>query len=393
MNDYRLSKKEIIQLKQEHRQAKTKFEADRLKAVYLLGEGWELKAIAHILDKDERTVLSYFQLYQDGGIGQLLQNNDNGQEPKLTAEQEQQISEHLRNRNYRERKLLEEYQRICEDIKTASTEEDWQFLTKRLRSMTGYKNTADLASLCEDRARKLAKPPGDRVELQIKGVKLPFRRCPAGKFLMGSPAGEMDRGSDEMQHEVTLAIGFWMLETEVTQLMWGSVMENKPSRFHGPKRPVEQVSWNDAQEYIKKLNELNAAPTGYRFSLPTEAQWEYACRAGTTTAYHFGGSLTTKQANFGGSQTRDVGSYPANAWGLRDMHGNVWEWCLDWYGDYPSDAIIDPAGPDKGSARVFRGGSWGDITGLCRSAYRYSFAPSFRGNFLGLRLSLVCKDR
>ena len=128
---------------------------------------------------------------------------------------------------------------------------------------------------------------------------------------------------------------------------------------------------------------------GYKFSLPTEAQWEYACRAGTTTAYHFGDTLTQQQANFGSNQTKEVGSYPANAWGLKDMHGNLWEWCADWYGDYPSGAVTDPTGDSSGSNRVIRGGGWNDRAENCRSAFRNNRNPTYRYNDLGLRLSLV----
>ena len=207
--------------------------------------------------------------------------------------------------------------------------------------------------------------------------------------MMGSPADEPNRQNNETQRPVTLSKGFWMLETEVTQGMWMSVMGNNPSSNKGLNFPVTDVSWNDCQEYIKKLNELKVAPAGYRFSLPTEAQWEYACRAGTTTAYHFGSTLTQRQANFSGGQTRDVGSYPANAWGLKDMHGNVWEWCLDWYDDYPSGAVIDPTGAERGSFRVIRGGCWFYFALRCRSAYRGYFVPAYGDFVIGLRLSLV----
>jgi len=237
---------------------------------------------------------------------------------------------------------------------------------------------------------------GERMVLTINDTEYAFRWCPPGTFMMGSLWGEpgrpLLRGSNERQHQVTLSRGFWMLETQVTQAMWESAMGNNPSRFRGDKRPVESVSWNDSHEYITKLNELGIAPEGFRFSLPTEAQWEYACRAGTTTAYHFGNTLSREQANFRGSgveQTSEVGRYPANAWGLHDMHGNVWEWCLDWFGPYPSGAVTDPTGSLQGPGRVFRGGCWLSFAAINRSAYRYWSEPSHRSIGIGFRLALV----
>ncbi|MGL6225553.1 MAG: formylglycine-generating enzyme family protein [Thermoguttaceae bacterium] len=233
------------------------------------------------------------------------------------------------------------------------------------------------------------KTAGEQKVLTIKEIEYAFRWCPPGTFEMGSPRSETDRDENESQHQVTLTKGFWMLETEVTQGMWESEMDNNPSNIKGIKLPVEQVSWDDAQDYIKKLNALGVAPRGYKFSLPTEAQWEYACRAGTTTQFHFGDQLKEKQVNFGSSQTTVVGSYPANAWGLYDMHGNVFEWCSDWYGDYPSSSVTDPVGPSTGSLCVHRGGSWYGSVESCRSARRLRYAPSNRSSCLGLRLSLV----
>ena len=257
---------------------------------------------------------------------------------------------------------------------------------------------------------------GERMTLTINGIEYAFRWCPPGTFMRGSPANEPNRQRNESQHRVGLSRGFWILETEVTQAMWASVMGSNPSRFKGANLPAEGVSWNDCQEYITKLNAelksggrqspgssgstsglMPAALEGYKFSLPTEAQWEYACRAGTTTAYHFGNTLTQQQANFamipgGGGGTRDVGSYPANAWGLRDMHGNVWEWCLDWHGDYPSGAVTDPMGPDRGSDRVIRGGGYVGPAGDCRSANRANTGLTSWGHPRGLRLALVDLD-
>jgi formylglycine-generating enzyme required for sulfatase activity len=184
-----------------------------------------------------------------------------------------------------------------------------------------------------------------------------------------------------------------MQETQVTQLMWMSVMGNNPSNFQGVNLPVETVSWNDAQEFIQRLNAMNVAPAGFRFSLPTEAQWEYACRAGTMTAFSFGDTLTQQQAHFGRNQTSEVGQYPANAWGLRDMHGNVWEWVQDWFGEYPSGAVTDPTGASTGSYRVIRGGGWNNFAEYCRSAYRNRRDPSCRFSNIGFRLSLVFESR
>ena len=231
---------------------------------------------------------------------------------------------------------------------------------------------------------------GDRKVLTIKDVEYAFRWCPPGTFMMGSPASEKAPPRIETQHQVTLTRGFWMLETEVTQKMWENVKGNNPSRFKGNNFPVENVSWNDSQEFIQKLNDLDIAPAGFKFSLPTEAQWEYACRAGTTTAHHFGNTLARDQANFGGHTggTTDVASYPANAWGLHDMHGNVWEWCLDWFGEYPSGTVTDPTGASSGSYRVYRGGYWSSGSLNCRSASRGGHETDnlFR---IGLRLALV----
>ena len=232
---------------------------------------------------------------------------------------------------------------------------------------------------------------GDRKVLTIKDVEYAFRWCPPGTFMMGSPESEEGKQGGETQHQVTLTQGFWMLETEVTQQMWISIMGSNPSEFNGAKRPVEKVSWDDCQEYITKLNSMGIAPAGFKFSLPTEAQWEYACRAGTTTAFYFGNTLSKEQANFGDQRTREVGSFPANAWGLYDMHGNVSEWCLDIFGDYISGAVTDPMGASTGDRRVLRGGGLRNNAGFCRSALRINNRDpsSFRHTDLGLRLSLV----
>jgi len=219
-----------------------------------------------------------------------------------------------------------------------------------------------------------------------KDVKLEMVLIPAGKFKMGSPAFEKGRDADETQHEVTLTKPYYMGKYEVTQEQWESVMGDNPSETKGAKLPVTDVSWEDCQKFIKKLN----AKTDGGYRLPTEAEWEYACRAGTTTAYSFGANITPKDANYRDSKIGKpvaVGSYKPNAFGLYDMHGNVWEWCEDWYGDYPEGAVTDPKGPAKDVSRVLRVGSFSDLESSARSSNRYSGAPTGRVDLLGFRLA------
>ncbi len=163
-----------------------------------------------------------------------------------------------------------------------------------------------------------------------------------------------------------LTKGFHLGTFPVTQEQWQAIMGNNPSRFKGRKRPVETVSWDDCVEFCDRLGQR----TGMRIRLPTEAEWEYACRAGTSTAYHFGNELEPRLANYAGSNTSEVGSYPPNAWGLYDMHGNVSEWCQDWYGPYPQGDSRDPQGSNYGDSRLLRGGSWYSYPVKCRSARR-----------------------
>ena len=210
-----------------------------------------------------------------------------------------------------------------------------------------------------------------------KGLNLEMVLIPAGKFKMGDP------GAD---HEVTLTKPFYMGKYEVTQGQWESVVGNNPSsRNKGTKFPVTDVSWNDSQDFIKKLN----AKTNGGYRLPTESEWEYACRAGTKTAYSFGDVLTKSDANYNepGGRIKEVGSYKPNAFGLYDMHGNVWEWCEDWYGDYPAGSAIDPMGPATGDRRVMRGGSFVNYVSHVRPSHRNSNSPTSRSFVAGLRLA------
>src|SRR5262245_41793182 len=220
-------------------------------------------------------------------------------------------------------------------------------------------------------------------------IGMKFVWIPPGSFLMGSTKAEIEKQPffdilgfrlDETQHKVTLTKGFYMGIYTVTQEQWQAVMGNNPSFFKGEKNlPAERVSWDDCQEFIKKLREKDKKP----YRLPTEAEWEYACRAGTMTPSYCGETISTDQANYNSNftygkgkkgvargKTTPVGSFPPNPWGLYDMHGNVWQWCQDRVGDYPHKAVVDPHGPTQGETRIMRGGSFAQAPGDCRSAKR-----------------------
>jgi formylglycine-generating enzyme required for sulfatase activity len=218
-----------------------------------------------------------------------------------------------------------------------------------------------------------------------------FVLIPAGTFMMGSPREEPGRDVDEgPHHQVTISRPFFMQTTEVTQGQWKRVMGNNPSHFGscGDDCPVEHVSWEDVQGFVEKLNRMERTD---KYRLPTEAQWEYAARAGTTTRFHTGNSdddllrvgwLKSNSA----SKTHQVGQKTPNSWGLYDMHGNVYEWVQDWFRLYAAGSLTDPAGPPSGLKRVRRGGSWSSIARFCRSANRDYFSPDQRSGLLGFRL-------
>jgi sulfatase modifying factor 1 len=250
----------------------------------------------------------------------------------------------------------------------------------------------------QERQWKLAKPARTKAAYEKLGDKftvpdldIEMIWVEPGTFTMGQ--SDISYASE---HEVTLTNGFYLGKYEVTQSQYLAVMnmyELNPSKFEGDNRPVERVSWYDAVEFCDKLTEIERKagrlPEGMVYSLPTEAQWEYACRAGTTTAYSWGDSITTDNAHYfdsQGSDTRDVGSYGANPWGFFDMHGNVLEWTADAWGTYASGAQADPEGPATGADRVLRGGSW-DYTGpYLRSAIRFKKAPSYCLSNMGFRV-------
>ncbi|WP_205215850.1 formylglycine-generating enzyme family protein [Azospirillum brasilense] len=240
----------------------------------------------------------------------------------------------------------------------------------------------------------LAVPPlrgGDPVVQRLRWIA-------PGRFLMGSPEDEAERSADEgPQHAVTLTRGFWLFDTACSQALWHAVTGENPSQFKDDERcPVEQVSWHDVQGFLERLNQR---VSGLSLGLPTEAQWEYACRAGTTTPFSFGGTVTPDQVNYDGNRpyrdgpkglfrkrTVPVGSLPPNPWGLHEMHGNVWEWCADGQRVYTADAATDPRGPETdGAERVLRGGSWISFARYVRAAIRYRLAPDDRFGSFGFR--------
>ena len=262
-------------------------------------------------------------------------------------------------------------------------------------------------------SKNMTIPLSDTVSLDMIWIE-------PGTFMMGSPEDELGRWDDETQHQVTLTQEYWLGKYEVTQAQYEAVMGTNPSHFKGADLPVEWVTWDDAMEFCAKLTGIEKAegrlPEGYEYTLPTEAQWEYACRAGTTTAFNNGTNIPTmlqctdrpcpnldplawygynsgqydSAGNYtGNGKTFPVGQKQPNAWGLYDMHGNVWEWCLDWYESYPSSAVTDPKGPATGSFRVVRGGSWYGCADSCRSANRFDHHPDNHSYGSGFRVALA----
>ena len=256
---------------------------------------------------------------------------------------------------------------------------------------TSSSQTRQPSSTVKKRASRQINASYSNGVLTVNGVRYEFALVEAGTFTMGATA---EQGSDAYDnekpaHQVTLTKDYYMGKTEVTQALWKAVMGNNPAGFKGDNRPVEQVSWNDCQEFIRKLNSL----TGKTFRLPTEAEWEFAARGGNNSRhYKYSGSDNLHDVAWyydnSSNTTHDVATKQPNELGIYDMSGNVWEWCQDRYGAYSSNAQYDPAGPMSGSYRVSRGGSWVSVASYCRSSIRISSDPDGRGSYLGFRLCL-----
>ena len=250
--------------------------------------------------------------------------------------------------------------------------------------------------------------PGLQKEIS-NGIGMKFALIPSGSFLMGSPKNAFKFGDDALQHQVKISRPFYMQTTPVTQGQWKNVMENNPSHYNGTEvpqteseywweyyhqidrkgqnvddLPVEMVSWHDVQEFIEKLNQMEIMG---KYRMPTESEWEYSCRAGSSTVWHFGdNSICLGKYAWDTYMTQPVGQKKPNDWSLYDMHGNVWEWCSDWYGAYPTKSVTDPAGPSSGVFRVLRGGSWHCDAGIGGAATRLKQTPNVRSRFFGFRL-------
>jgi uncharacterized protein (TIGR02996 family) len=289
-------------------------------------------------------------------------------------------------------------------------------LVRRLRVLPVMRRVGERARL-EDRVAELLNAGVRPVAAEVvNSIGMRLALIPPGRFRMGSPSEEKERGSDEEAHEVEITRPFYLGVFPITQAQWQAVMGKNPSRFRGGGKaevkgldtsdfPVEQVNWEAAQAFLAKLAALPAEKgAGWLYRLPTEAEWEYACRGGTSTPFCFGESLSSTQANFNGDYPYGgagngphlgrpcaVGTYLANAWGLYDMHGNVWEWCSDWFlrgwwaysGKSPAK---DPTGPSAGSRRVIRGGGWISTSRSCRAAYRDGALPSHLDLSIGFRV-------
>jgi len=291
------------------------------------------------------------------------------------------------------------------DIATGKT------ATRKLPADSPPRPALPVAPFDATEARRHQKAWADHLGVDVEitnsiGMRLVL--IPPGEFMMGSPESEQNRYESEHQHRVRITKGFYLGINEVTQAEFEEVMGRNPSGFTSVagqdtgRFPVEDVSWDDAVEFCGKLSRLpEERRAGRVYRLPTEAEWEYACRAGTTSVFHFGDTLSSTQANFNGDhpygaaskgpylrRPAQVGSYQPNAWGLFDMHGNIWEWCSDRYADYYRHSPVDdPQGP-LGVYRVLRGGSWCGLGRLCRSAYRDGYGPGYRDDFFGVRVAL-----
>ena len=334
-----------------------------------------LLAINEIVAKDEEMPERTFKLSEDGmllsvcdiplcktastGDTRVIRVSIDGTEPKCITPEI--IAEHL------------------SDFKTV------EFVRSAHGSAEPAKATAGGGGKAAAAGPKCKPKTGDvKVMTLPGGATIEMIWCAPGSFMMGSPLDEAGRFEDEPIHPVTLTKGFWLGKYEVTQAQWESVMSENRSRFKGADRPVDNISWDDCKRFVSKVN----VALGGKARMPTEAEWEYACRAGSSAPVSGNGHLDDMAwyDNNSGSQTHSVGKNQPNAWGFFDMHGNVLEWCFDWFSK-PDGQAVDPKGPPVGSFKILRGGCWFFYERDCRSAYRLKREPGIRNSIYGFRLA------
>ncbi len=353
-------------------------------------------------DEAERLASEALRIDPSFGWAQFVLTEAQEETKKQREEEERRQAEERRREEEKRRRNLELDQTLNEGWLSFNAGDFESALDKSnvvLNERPTDEEANELKRLAEEAFRpkiltlwgeSASRKAGFRQTLKIGNAEYGFCWIPAGEFEMGSPTSEKDRYKDETLHHGKRTRGFWLLETPTSQALYKEVMGENPSKHKGDNLPVEKDSWNDAMKFCVDLTKR--LPKGMKASLPTEAQWEYACRAGTKTAYWYGDSPDSSKMNYACNvgETTPVKKYPANPWGLYDMHGNVCEWALDYFGDYPTRTVTDPKGPNTASYRVGRGGGWDDDARFCRSAFRYWYDADYRNANLGFRVLLSC---
>ena len=323
----------------------------------------------------------------------------------LETEELQQKQEELQQKQEDLKQKQERLDQLWKDVKESVAKKYYQAAITKLEEILILDKDSEEAKTILAKLKNLTRQDwgegskaGERKVAYVNGVEFAFRWCPPGTFIMGEPKSETGPYNRSTQHEVTLSKGFWIMETEVTQKQWIAIMGTNPSYFKGDDMPVHTLSWGDCNMFCHRCDYL-----GFKVKLPTEAQWEYACRAGSTTTFFWGSALNGDKANCDGrspygtttkgkyiGKTTPVRSYEANAWGLYDMHGNVGEWCADYYGEYSFGYVSeDPTGPQSGIACVIRGGQWRNGADFCRSGKRAWGVPTVSHADVGFRVVLI----
>ena len=391
---------ELQKLEEEQKAAREQEEKERLAARERQAElsripAYLIAAKRHLENEEHDKAKELYQkvLKLDPGNSEALEGIDLVEESARLAEEKLAKAEAELRQKQKKKEKAEQEQREKENENRRKAEAEKRKKRQELIKKHWWKVAASLLALIviilfsyENEWLKAQNIKNSLTSFPIgnTGQSIKMVRIPSGSFFMDSEEGD---SNEKPVRRVTISKDFYMGIYEVTQAQYQTVMGKNPSHFEGENNPVEEVSWNDAQEFCKKLSQL----TGNKYRLPTEAEWEYSARAGTTTKYFWGhddsiaGNYSWYNDNSNG-KTHPVGEKLANAWGLHDMAGNVWEWCKDKWGSYPSGVVTDPKGAQNGDSRVFRGGSWDDSTRAIRSAIRSGVAPASWGDYIGFRV-------